>query len=83
MTYKLTDNELFIINRFYVKEYDDLYNERVAEDFEQVLRYDHLITTDSNFKELVTRFCNFRKDFLSSDRECNAFMNVFDVIYGE
>lgn len=59
------------------KEYNDLYEDRKAEDFSTVDLFEAYMK-DAKFKNIVADFCEFRGDLLTSDREINAFMNVLD-----
>lgn len=60
----------------YNKEYEFLYNARdnVAGFKEAVDQYDMLMDINPSFKLFVKRFTNYRKDYITSDRECAAFM---------
>lgn len=57
------------------KEYSFLYEhgENVAGYSEAVAEFDECLQNE-NFKKFVGEFVNFRKDFISSDREAAAFM---------
>ena len=67
----------YICKRF-SKEYDDLYDGRKAEDYTKVDLFDKYMKEDVRFKNIVSDFCEYRNDILSSDREINAFMNILD-----
>lgn len=68
------------INAFFEKfqkEYDFLYQNRdcVAGYNEAVAAFDDYLNNDvCGFKKFVGEFVDFRKDFISSDREAAAFM---------
>ena len=58
------------------EEYNFLYkhNDKVA-GYEQALNeFDSMLKNDNNFKKFVGQYVEYRQDFLSSDRECVAFM---------
>ena len=57
-------------------EYNFLYDnyDRVAGYSEAVDEFDARMDSSENFKKFVGEFCNYRGDFISSDREAAAFM---------
>ena len=63
------------------KEYNFLYNNRdnVAGYREAVDEFDAMLKHDW-FKKFVGEFVDFRKDFISSDREAAAFMFALEVL---
>lgn len=63
------------------KEYSFLYDNRdnVAGYGEAVEAFDAMLTHDW-FKKFVGEFVDFRKDFISSDREAAAFMFALEVL---
>lgn len=64
------------------KEYRFLYDnyDRVAGYREAVDEFDHLMKTNDSFNLFVINFCEYRGDFISSDREAAAFMFALDVL---
>lgn len=60
----------------YYEEYDFLYDHRdnVAGYNEALKTFDTLFEQNQNFKDFVIEFGEYRKDPISSDRECVAFM---------
>lgn len=58
------------------KEYDKLYNDPEYEDqyVDLIDKFDRLLSKDKTFKLLVNIICQYRQDFITSDREAMAFM---------
>ena len=77
----LNETELKKFRKDYGREYQKLYDGKKKENFKQVLKFDKLFTTNESFKEIVIQFGNYRMDPLTSDREVNAFMNVFENLF--
>jgi hypothetical protein len=60
-------------NKFYV---NDERGDRETDMVERILsgEFDRRITSSPDFKALITSFVEYRGDFISSDRECAAFL---------
>lgn len=67
------------------EEYGFLYDndDRVAGYHEAVEAFDEFLRNDvGGFKKFVAEFANWRKDFISSDREAAAFMFALESMGG-
>ena len=58
--------------------YEDIYNGLIEEDMALVEEFDTQLHSNKEFKEKVIEFVKHRGDFISSDRECMAYMMVFN-----
>lgn len=67
----------------FIKKFDELYDwlydygnedeiDEAAQDF------DRMVNENEPFKNLVTKFVEYRKDVISSDREAAAFIGTFE-----
>ena len=64
-------------------EYKALYNGEKRGDRNQVTRFDDMAANNAGFQAILKAFAEYRHDIITSDRECVAFMNVFDYIMAQ
>lgn len=72
--------DLSRLNVLFLNNYETLYNTR-AYDYDAVKRFDEGLTDHE--KEILKALAAFRNDFISSDRECTAFIYAIDELQKE
>ena len=72
--------DLSRLNTLFLNAYEKLYQTR-AYDYDAVKRFDEALTDHE--KEILNAFVTFRNDYISSDRECTAFVYALDEIQKE
>lgn len=77
---KIPEIDFSRLNTLFLNAYEKLYQTR-AYDFDAVKRFDEGLTDHE--KEILNTFVTFRNDFISSDRECTAFVYALDEIQKE
>lgn len=66
-------------------EYDYLYqrNDDVIGFEEAVSAFDDALENNENFKNFVSKFCDYRQDSITSDREAGAFVFALQALTEE
>ena len=71
-------------SELFAEIYDYLYNTRSAYDAQMeraaAEKFDNAMKTSANFRAFVSEYVDFRKDFISSDREAAAFVLALDTL---
>ena len=76
----MSERHLKQLNKLFNAEYSALYDGKKRESADQIRRFDDLSANNKGFQNILTAFAHYRHDIITSDRECNAFMNVYDYL---
>lgn len=76
----MNENQLKTLTKLFLDEYSILYDGKKPESTAQIDRFDEMSANNAGFQAILTAFAHYRHDIITSDRECNAFMNVYDYL---